>query len=195
MPDADDRRDRFRALYERHYAAVLSYAARRVPAEAAADVAAETFLTAWRRFDVVPAAEPLPWLYATARWCLANERRSQGQRERLDARMRAEASAAQGAAHPGPAELVASRLDVLAALATLSANDQEALRLSEWEQLDDARAASAAGCSTAAFKVRLHRARRRLARALGRQAGAETQAAATSGSPATGSLRGKGAYR
>jgi RNA polymerase sigma-70 factor (ECF subfamily) len=52
--------DRFQALYERHYGAVLRYAARRVGAEAAADVAAETFLTAWRRLDAVPAPEPLP---------------------------------------------------------------------------------------------------------------------------------------
>jgi RNA polymerase sigma-70 factor (ECF subfamily) len=184
--DQDDRRERFQALYERYYAAVLRYAARRGPAEAAADVAAETFLTAWRRLDAVPDPEPLPWLYATARWCLASERRSQWRREQLDARMRAEASAAQGAAHPGPAESVASRLDVLAALATLSASDQEALRLTEWEQLDGASAARAAGCSATAFKVRLHRARRRLARALDRQAGTVTQAAAASGPPAAG---------
>jgi RNA polymerase sigma-70 factor (ECF subfamily) len=179
--DSNDH-DRFRVLYERHYDAVLRYAARRVGAEAAADVAAETFLTAWRRLDAVPAAEPLPWLYATARWCLASELRSRGSRERLDARMRAEASAAQVAAHPGLAESVASRLDALAALAGLSAGDQEALRLTEWEQLDYATAAMVAGCSATAFKVRVHRARRRLARALDRQA-------ATSASPATGSAK------
>lgn len=179
MRGSDDH-DRFRALYERHYAAVLRYAARRVGAEAAADVAAETFLTAWRRLDVVLAREPLPWLYATARWCLANELRSRGSRERLDARLRAEASAGQGVAYPGLAESVASRLDVLAALAVLSEGDQEALRLTEWEELDDATAARVVGCSTTAFKVRVHRARRRLARALDRQA-------ATSASPAAAS--------
>jgi RNA polymerase sigma-70 factor (ECF subfamily) len=163
-------------------------AARRVGAEAAADVAAETFLTAWRRLDAVPALEPLPWLYATARWCLANELRSQGRRERLDARMRAQASAAQGAAGQELAESVASRLDVLAALATLSARDQEALRLTEWEQLHDAVAARVAGCSATAFKVRVHRARRRLARAIDRQA-------ARSGSPAARPAQGMEIHR
>jgi RNA polymerase sigma-70 factor (ECF subfamily) len=64
--------------------------------------------------------------------------------------------------------------DVLAALATLPANDQEALRLTEWEELDQATAARVAGCSTTAFKVRLHRARRRLARALNEQAAPAT---------------------
>jgi RNA polymerase sigma-70 factor (ECF subfamily) len=43
------------------------------------------------------------------------------------------------------------------------------LRLIEWEQLDIAAGAAALGCSAGAFKVRLHRARRRLARALDQQ--------------------------
>jgi RNA polymerase sigma-70 factor (ECF subfamily) len=73
---------------------------------------------------------------------------------------------------------------VLAALATLPAQAQEALRLTEWEQLDDATAARVAGCSTAAFKVRLHRARRRLARALAQQAGPARSATARREAPA-----------
>jgi RNA polymerase sigma-70 factor (ECF subfamily) len=175
--DSDDRRDRFRALYEQHYPAVLRYAARRVTSDAARDVAAETFLTAWRRLDDVPSREPLPWLYATARNCLANELRGQARSDRLKDRMRDEASTAVRTAPDALAESVASRLDVLAALASLPAQAQEALRLTEWEQLDDVTAAQVAGCSTTAFKVRLHRARRRLARALAQQAGAQELAA------------------
>jgi RNA polymerase sigma factor (sigma-70 family) len=166
----DDRQTRFTALYQRHYGDVLRYAARRAGTEAAAEVAAETFLTAWRRLDVVPAQQPLPWLYVTARQCLANELRKQERRQRLGERMRAEAGASARAERAGPADPAAGRPDVLAALATLPANDQEALRLTEWEELDHATAARAAGCSAAAFKVRLHRARRRLARALDEQA-------------------------
>jgi RNA polymerase sigma-70 factor, ECF subfamily len=173
--DSDDRRDRFRALYEQHYPAVLRYAARRVGPDAAGDVAADTFLTAWRRLDDVPEQDPLPWLYATARRCLANELRGQARSDRLSNKMRDEAGAGlwstgRGRAPDGLAESVAERLDVLAALGTLPAQAQEALRLTEWEQLDDASAARVAGCSTTAFKVRLHRARRRLARALTQQA-------------------------
>jgi RNA polymerase sigma-70 factor (ECF subfamily) len=168
--DSDDRRDRFRAVYEQHYPAVMRYAARRVGPDAAGDVAAETFLTAWRRLDDMPEREPLPWLYATARRCLANELRGQARSDRLSGRMRDEAGAARGRAPDCLAESVADRLDVRAALATLPAQAQEALRLTEWEQLDDATAARVAGCSTTAFKVRLHRARRRLARALAQQA-------------------------
>jgi RNA polymerase sigma factor (sigma-70 family) len=167
--DSDDRRDWFRILYEQHYPAVLRYAARRVPLDAASDVAAETFLVAWRRLDDVPPREPLPWLYAAARRCLANEVRGQARSDRLSNRIRDEAGAWADSAPDGLAESVARRLDVLTALATLPTQAQEALRLTEWEQLDDAAAARVAGCSTTTFRVRLHRARRRLARALGQQ--------------------------
>jgi RNA polymerase sigma-70 factor (ECF subfamily) len=183
--DSDDRRDRFRIVYEQHYPAVLRYAARRVGPDAAGDVAAETFLTAWRRLDDVPEREPLPWLYATARHCLANELRGQARSDRLTNRVRDEASAVPAGAPDGLADTVADRLDVLAALATLPAQAQEALRLTEWEQLDDATAARVAGCSTTAFKVRLHRARRRLARALAQQATPPQHAAAIRKAPAS----------
>jgi RNA polymerase sigma-70 factor (ECF subfamily) len=162
----DPEHDRFKAMYDAHYPAVLRYAARRVGAEAARDIAAETFLTAWRRLDRVPADQPLPWLYATARKCLANELRRRDRRERLDSRIRTEVLRGWDLAGPEPGEQVADRLAVLAALGALRPDDQEALRLIEWEQLDVAAAAQVMGCSAATFRVRLHRARRRLARAL-----------------------------
>ena len=163
----DPEHDRFKAMYDEHYPAVLRYAARRIGAEAARDIAAETFLTAWRRLDHVPAGQPLPWLYATARNCLANELRRRDRRDRLDSRIRTEVLRGQDLAGPEPGERVADRLAVLAALAALRPDDQEALRLIEWEQLDVAAAAQVMGCSAATFRVRLHRARHRLARALG----------------------------
>jgi RNA polymerase sigma-70 factor, ECF subfamily len=166
----DPEHDRFKAMYDQHYPAVLRYAARRVGAEAARDITADTFLAAWRRLDRVPAGQPLPWLYATARKCLANELRRRDRRERLDSRIRAEAARGQDVAGPEPSELVEDRLTVLAALAALRPDDQETLRLIEWEQLDIAAAAQVMGCSATAFRVRLHRARRRLARALGQAA-------------------------
>src|SRR6478609_5677293 len=72
------RRDRdekwFVELYNSAYSDVLRYARRRVDEDAARDAAAETFLVAWRRLDVIP-AQPLPWLYGVARGVLANEAR------------------------------------------------------------------------------------------------------------------------
>jgi RNA polymerase sigma factor (sigma-70 family) len=182
----DGEHDRFKALYEQHYPAILRYAARRVGAEAARDIAAETFTVAWRRLDQVPTGQPLPWLYATARRCLANELRRRGRRQLLDSRMRSEATREQDVASLGPSEQVADRLAVLAALATLRPKDQETLRLIEWEQLDVAAAAAVMGCSAATFRVWLHRARRRFARALDQASGAGGHAP---GAPASLSIR------
>jgi predicted DNA-binding protein (UPF0251 family) len=53
-----------------------------------------------------------------------------------------------------------------AALATLSERDREALMLVAWDGLAHDVAASVMGCSTGAFTVRIHRARRKLERAL-----------------------------
>ena len=167
MADRDDtEHDRFKVLYGQHYPAVLRYAARRIGAEAARDVAAETFMTAWRRLDQVPAAQPLPWLYATARKCLANELRRRERSERLDSRIRAEATRGRDSPGAESADGIGDRIAVHKALATLRPKDQETLRLIEWEQLDIAAAAQVMRCSTGTFRVSLHRARRRFARAL-----------------------------
>ena len=96
----DPEHNRFKAMYDDHYPAVLRYAARRVGVEAARDIAADTFLAAWRRLDRVPAGAPLPWPYATARKCLASELRRRDRRERLDSRIRAEAMRGQNLAGP-----------------------------------------------------------------------------------------------
>lgn len=55
----------FTAVYERHYAAVLRFAVRRVGEAHARDVVAETFLIAWRRWTDRPTDDALPWLYRT----------------------------------------------------------------------------------------------------------------------------------
>jgi RNA polymerase sigma-70 factor (ECF subfamily) len=57
---------------------------------------------------------------------------------------------------------------VRAALARLRPDEQELLRLTEWERLSPAEAATVLGCSPGALRVRLHRARRHLAVALSR---------------------------
>jgi DNA-directed RNA polymerase specialized sigma24 family protein len=61
-------------LYREHYDSVLSYAARRIDPDTARDIAAETFLVAWRRSTAVPQDPRLvrPWLYGVARRVLWN---------------------------------------------------------------------------------------------------------------------------
>src|SRR5208283_3365147 len=77
-----DDRERFAFLFRRHYHDVLSYARRRIGPDAAQEVAAETFLAAWRRFDVLP-DPPLPWLYRAASLEIANQTRKQIRRSEL----------------------------------------------------------------------------------------------------------------
>ncbi|MGW3285111.1 RNA polymerase sigma factor [Streptomyces sp. NPDC001002] len=159
--------ERLRALYAAHYGRVLSFARRRAPdPETAQDVAAETFLVAWRRIDKVPdeADGELPWLYAVARNILANQLRGQRRGGRLTARLGRTAPVA--AAAPDHAGGVVEALHVRQALAALSDRDQETLRLIGWEGLDTAAAARVVGCSARTFAVRLHRARQRLEREL-----------------------------
>jgi len=165
--DADERR--FEALYARHARAVLAYAGRRTDPQTAQDVLAETFLVAWRRRGDVP-DDALPWLYAVAGNALHNQRRSARRQVAVGERLAAEPVPPVGTA--GAAEgRTGEDVGLLRALATLRPIDREALLLTAWEDLDPGRAARAAGCSRATFNVRLHRARRRLARALQAQAG------------------------
>jgi len=161
-----DRAERFSELYRTQCDAVLSYAWRRTDPETARDVVAEAFLVAWRRLDAVPAdqGQARPWLYGVARRVLANAERSRRRAERVTARLSQQHRDDQA---PDTAAVVTQRARLERALASLTASDQEALRLVGWEELDLAEAALALGCSRSAMAVRLHRARRRLERALG----------------------------
>jgi RNA polymerase sigma-70 factor (ECF subfamily) len=155
---------RFERLYAEHGRAVLAYAVRRASdAQDAADVAADTFLVAWRRLDDVPPAEAARlWLYGVARHVLANQQRSERRRERLAERMRRELPSALEALPP-PAPPAGA---VRTALAGLGPDDQELLRLSGWEELTPGEIATVLGISPVAVRSRLHRARRRLRAAL-----------------------------
>jgi RNA polymerase sigma-70 factor (ECF subfamily) len=153
-----DRERAFVDLYERHYGAVLAYAWRRVGDAAARDVAAETFLVAWRRLDEA-LAWGLPWLYRTAQLTLRNWERGEQRAARTVGRLSALLG---GHDVPDPAVDVAERQRVLGALQELPAVDRELLLLVVWEQLDVRTAAGVVGCSATGAAVRLHRARRRL---------------------------------
>ncbi|MEV0811332.1 sigma-70 family RNA polymerase sigma factor [Micromonospora sp. NPDC050200] len=166
----EDDRARFVELFQRHYGAVMRYAARRVGQDRASDVVNEAFLVAWRRLADVPVTDPLPWLYATTRHVIGNEIRGRSRQARLAARI-GESAEMVMADH---ADVVVDQVRVRRALAELPERDQEALRLAAWEGLDADAAAMVMGCSRAAYKVRLYRARRRLAAALAPVKGRKT---------------------
>jgi RNA polymerase sigma factor (sigma-70 family) len=157
---------RFRAVYETNYHRVLGYALRRAASrEDAEDVVAETFLTAWRRLEEVPHGSGVrPWLYAVARNALANQRRGERRRGRLSGRLQAESISVAWRWGDANDELAS----VVAAFARLRDEDRELLALASWEELDAREIATVLGCSRNAARIRLHRARRRLARELQR---------------------------
>jgi len=154
MREESGRRDRFEHMFHAHYGRVLAYALRRAQPHMAQDVVAETFTVAWRRLDEVPESE-LPWLYGVARRVLANELRSDRRRGALVERAAAE--------RPREVAGPSSDAPLVPALARLGPRDRELLLLTAWEGLSPAEAATAIGCTRAAVRVRLHRARKRLA--------------------------------
>jgi RNA polymerase sigma factor (sigma-70 family) len=113
--------------------------------------------------DAVP-EDAVPWLFATARRHIANRNRSTRRRQALSDRL-IDAHAFGEAPQPD-AETVDIDRDIVDAIRRLPAGEREALMLVAWDGLDPKRAAIAAGCSGAALRVRLHRARSRLKREL-----------------------------
>jgi len=147
-----------------HLGFISTYARRR-GARDPDGIAAEAMAIAWRRLADVPTADARPWLIVTARNLLLAERRSNpetGRQPLGDIELEA------------PAEQLPSELDLDPDLAhglrALPVKDREALLLIAWDDLTPALAAASLGISPTAFRVRLHRARRRLSGLLTEQA-------------------------
>ena len=160
---------RYQAVYEAHYGAVVAYLRRRTTEVSdAQDAVADTFTIAWRRLEELPEGDAaLPWLYAVARRVLSNQRRGNQRRTDLSARVQSQRPASVDV----EGEVVAAdeRRTVLAALARLRPVDQEILRLAVWEELTHRDIAGLVGCAEASVAVRLHRARTRLGREIGKE--------------------------
>jgi RNA polymerase sigma factor (sigma-70 family) len=165
MPAHDERQRRFEAAYAAHHGPILGYLLRRTDnPDDAADALAEVFLTAWRRLADLPAEpEARLWLYGVARRVLANQRRGERRRVALADRLRADLAAAYR-----PPEYTGELARLAAALSRLPEPERELLALSAWEGLDHGQIAAVLDCSRNAVRIRLHRARRRLAAELGR---------------------------
>jgi RNA polymerase sigma-70 factor (ECF subfamily) len=160
--DRDGVEARFAGIFA-HLDFICAYARRR-GARDPEGIAAEAMAIAWRRLADVPTADARPWLIVTARNLLLAERRSEpaGRQPLGDIDLEA------------PADQLPSELDLDPALArglgVLSEKDREALLLIAWDDLTPALAAASLGISRTAFRVRLHRARRRLGALLTEQA-------------------------
>jgi RNA polymerase sigma-70 factor (ECF subfamily) len=151
---------RFTALYDELYSRVHAYAVSRAGRMLAEEVTSETFCIVWRRFHDLP-NPPLPWILGIARNVLRENYRAQARQDSLAAELQHWTTTV-----PDIGEDLEERTSVLRALAALSDADRELLTLVAWHDLSTDEAAKVIGCSRATYFVRLHRARKRLERAM-----------------------------
>jgi RNA polymerase sigma factor (sigma-70 family) len=155
----DQRSAEFNALFTATHARVIGYVLRRGAGPADADdVVADVYLVAWRRFDDIPPADPLPWLLGVARNVHRNQQRSRRRGDALLQRLRAESRSGEVTRAVVPSDIATIRR----ALAALSESDRELLQLAAVEQLSPAQIAQVLRCQPVTVRVRLHRARTRL---------------------------------
>jgi RNA polymerase sigma-70 factor (ECF subfamily) len=160
----------FEILFRRHAGHIQRYVVRRLGADAADDLVAETFLLAFRqrdRYDMTR-ADARPWLYGIASSLIGSHRKAEVRQYRALARTgtdpvtepftdRVDAAVSASAAHRRLA----------AALAALPAAHRDTLLLVAWGDLSYDEAAAALGIPAGTVRSRLSRARSRLRRAVG----------------------------
>ena len=164
--------DRFAAIYDRYFGEVHRYVAGRLGRDVADDLAAETFLVAFRkrdRFDPTRGSVR-PWLYGIATTLVGQHRRKETRRYRALARAgRRPLDAAEGHADRVAYAVTAERLcrQLASALADLGRGDRDVLLLVAISELSHQEVALALDIPYGTVGSRLNRARRKLRRALG----------------------------
>jgi RNA polymerase sigma factor (sigma-70 family) len=163
----------FAALFDRYFTPLHGYAARRLGGSGGDDVAAETFLIAFRerhRFDP-ERASVRAWLYGIATNLIRTHRRAEERGYRAHARAAAEPS------HSAEPERADSRITAEAAyrqlvgvLATLPPGDRDVLTLVVWGELSHEETAAALGIPAGTVGSRLFRVRQKLRAALDAEA-------------------------
>ncbi len=146
---------------------MFAFVLRRVDTtQTAQDLTEDVFLVAWSKLhDVPPAREGLYWLFGVARRIVANHSRKTANRTRLAPRL---VTVAPPPA-PTPEDVVVRNDEaryVIESLEVLRETDQELLRLAYWDDLPRRVIGELLEISESAVSVRLHRAVRRLEKAL-----------------------------
>lgn len=170
--------ERFGEIYDAYFVEIHKYVERRLGRDIADDLAAETFLVAFRqreRYDTTR-GDARPWLYGIATNLMRRHRRrevagykalaragaadaTEVHDDRLDARLAA----------------LALRPRILAALARLSPGDRDVVLLIAVAELSHQETAQALGIPYGTVGSRLNRARRKLREALGHPNRSEEQ--------------------
>lgn len=160
--------ERFAVLFDRHGAAVARYARHWFGPDDAADIVADTFLTAFRKRGHyrAPHDKALPWLLGIASRIIRDRWRSAGRErhalERLLGRFRAESV-------PDVDDrlvALAQAPRLAAALAAMPVKNREVLLLIAWADLSYEETAEALGLPVGTVRSRLSRARQRLRNSL-----------------------------
>jgi RNA polymerase sigma-70 factor, ECF subfamily len=164
------RPERFSAIFERYFAPIHQYLARRVGDRAADDLAAEVFVAAFahrQRYDLTRDCAR-PWLYGIATNLVGTHRRQEQRLYHALAR-----SAAPGPS-PSDEDRITDRVSaaaagpaLAAALAELDPGDRDVLLLVALAGLDYQEVAQALGIPYGTVCSRLNRARRRVRQVLG----------------------------
>jgi len=161
--------ERFGALFDRHATSIYRYVARRIGPNAADDLVAETFLTAFRRRERYDGqhADARPWLYGIATRLIGRHRRDEGRFFRAIARTGLD-PAAEPVADLATARVAASavRRQLADAVAGLSQPHRDVLLLTA-SGLGYTEVAQALGISVGTVSSRLVRARRKVRASLG----------------------------
>jgi RNA polymerase sigma factor (sigma-70 family) len=179
---ADSRLDpeRFSVLFDRYFGQIHRYVAARLGPAAADDLAAETFLVAFRKrgtFDP-SRGQVRPWLFGVATNLVARHRRDEARRYAALNRMPALLQAAPEGGHEDRvcARVSAQRLSerLAAALAGLAEGERDVLLLVAVGELSYQEVAEALGIAAGTVASRLSRARAKVRQALGGGTGTES---------------------
>lgn len=154
-------------VFNRHYADVYRYLARRVPASVAEDLASETFVQAATRAHTFDPARGVlrGWIFGIASNLLSRHYRDEERAYRAFARTGVDPLTDAGAETDRAVERLDSKsyqAALLTALADLSAGDRDVLLLIAHAELTYAEVAQALDIPVGTVRSRLNRARRQV---------------------------------
>lgn len=154
----------FAAIFDRHFAAISRFLRRRLAADSADELTAETFLVALRErtsFDT-SRSSARPWLFGIASNLVGHHRRSEERRLRAYARLDRPYEPDFADEALARTDASTQRAEVAAALVDLNEGDRDALLLVAWGGLSYSEVADALAIPIGTVRSRVSRARRLL---------------------------------
>ncbi|MDX6481189.1 MAG: hypothetical protein QOG85_1699 [Gaiellaceae bacterium] len=158
----------FDATFAAEFPPLHRYLARRVGASAADDLAAETFVVAFRNWGKLdPERAVRPWLYGIAANVMRHHWRKERRMLRAYARTGVDPVFAEDDDAAERADASGRRRELADMLATLSRDEREILLLHAWAGLTDTEIAEALSLPIGTMKSRFSRTREKLRNQLG----------------------------